>query len=398
VNLLIRVKSTKTHDIYNYMDGPLKNLLVVDLTRVLVGPYCTMILSDLGARVIKVEAPEIGDDSRKFGPFIKDYSAYFMSLNRGKESIALNLKNNDDKKIFDKILSKADILVENFKPGTLEKWGFGWNEVSKKYPKLIYASASGFGQTGPLKELPAYDMVVQGMGGLMSVTGHPNSEPTRVGTSIGDITAGLFTAIGINAALYDRQKTGKGTFIDVSMLDCQIAILENAIARYLSKNEIPEPMGSRHPSIAPFEAFKTKDSFLIIAAGNDKLFKSLCEVLEIPNIATDEMYKTNSLRSQNIDKLKLIIEDKLQHKNTDEWIKVMENLKIPCGPIFNIKQAVENPQIKERNMIVKSFHKKIGEFKSAGNPIKMSTYKDEKTRGDIPDLDEHRDKILKEFS
>ena len=380
------------------MNGPLKDLLVVDLTRVLVGPYCTMILSDLGARVIKIEAPEIGDDSRGFGPFIEDYSAYFMSLNRGKESIALNLKNEDDKKIFEKILAKADILVENFKPGTLEKWGYGWNEVSKKYPKLIYASASGFGQTGPLKELPAYDMVVQGMGGLMSVTGHPNSEPTRVGTSIGDITAGLFTAIGINAALYDRQKTGKGTFIDVSMLDCQIAILENAIARYLSKNEIPEPMGSRHPSIAPFEAFKTKDSFLIIAAGNDKLFKSLCEVLEIPSIATDEMYKTNSLRSQNIDKLKLIIEDKLKHKNTDEWIKVMENLKIPCGPIFNIKQAVENPQIKERNMIVKSFHKKIGEFKSAGNPIKMSTYKDEKTRGDIPDLDEHRDKILKEFS
>ena len=380
------------------MNGPLKDLLVVDLTRVLVGPYCTMILSDLGARVIKIEAPEIGDDSRGFGPFIEDYSAYFMSLNRGKESIALNLKNEDDKKIFEKILAKADILVENFKPGTLEKWGFGWNELSKKYPKLIYASASGFGQTGPLKELPAYDMVVQGMGGLMSVTGHPNSEPTRVGTSIGDITAGLFTAIGINAALYDRQKTGKGTFIDVSMLDCQIAILENAIARYLSKNEIPEPMGSRHPSIAPFEAFKTKDSFLIIAAGNDKLFKSLCEVLEIPNIATDEMYKTNSLRSQNIDKLKLIIEDKLKHKNTDEWIKVMENLKIPCGPIFNIKQAVENPQIKERNMIVKSFHKKIGEFKSAGNPIKMSTYKDEKTRGDIPDLDEHRDKILKEFN
>ena len=380
------------------MDGPLKNLLVVDLTRVLVGPYCTMILSDLGARVIKIEAPEIGDDSRGFGPFIEDYSAYFMSLNRGKESIALNLKNENDKKIFEKILAKADILVENFKPGTLEKWGFGWNEVSKKYPKLIYASASGFGQTGPLKELPAYDMVVQGMGGLMSVTGHPNSEPTRVGTSIGDITAGLFTAIGINAALYDRQKTGKGTFIDVSMLDCQIAILENAIARYLSKNEIPEPMGSRHPSIAPFEAFKTKDSFLIIAAGNDKLFKSLCDVLEIPNIANDEMYKTNSLRSQNIDKLKLIIEDKLQHKNTDEWIKVMESLKIPCGPIFNIKQAVENTQIKERNMIVKSFHKKIGEFKSAGNPIKMSTYKDEKTRGDIPDLDEHRDKILKEFS
>ena len=379
------------------MDGPLKNLLVVDLTRVLVGPYCTMILSDLGARVIKVEAPEIGDDSRKFGPFIKDYSAYFMSLNRGKESIALNLKNSDDKKIFDKILSKADILVENFKPGTLEKWGYGWKDINKKYPKLIYASASGFGQTGPLKELPAYDMVVQGMGGLMSVTGQPNSEPTRVGTSIGDITAGLFTAIGINAALYDRQKTGKGAFTDVSMLDCQIAILENAISRYLSKNEIPKPMGSRHPSIAPFEAFKTKDSYIIIAAGNDKLFTKLCEVLNINDIPKEKRFNSNSLRCENMDSLKKILEDKLKLKNTNEWIKEMEKLKIPCGPIFNIKQAVENPQIKHRNMIVKSYHKIIGEFKSSGNPIKISTYKDENTRGDIPDLDEHREKILKEF-
>ncbi len=380
------------------MDGPLKNLLVVDLTRVLVGPYCTMILSDLGARVIKIEAPGVGDDSRKFGPFVENYSAYFMSLNRGKESIALNLKKDNDKKIFKKILTKADVLVENFKPGTLEKWGFGWKEITKKYPRLIYASASGFGQTGPLKELPAYDMVVQGMGGLMSVTGHPNSEPTRVGTSIGDITAGLFTAIGINAALFDREKTGKGSFIDVSMLDCQIAILENAIARYLSKKEIPEPLGSRHPSIAPFEAFKTKDSYIIIAAGNDKLFSNLCEVLKIPEVSLDKRFNTNALRCENMNSLKDIFEEKLNSKNTDEWIKEMEKLKIPCGPIYNIKEAVENPQIKERNMIVKSYHKILGEFKSAGNPIKMSNYKDSETRGDIPDLDEHRDKIIKEFS
>ena len=380
------------------MDGPLKNLLVLDLTRVLVGPYCTMMLSDLGARVIKVEAPEVGDDSRNFGPFVEDYSAYFMSLNRGKESIALNLKNSDDKKIFDKILAKADILVENFKPGTLEKWGYGWKDVCEKYPKLIYASASGFGQTGPLKELPAYDMVVQGMGGLMSVTGQPNSEPTRVGTSIGDITAGLFTTIGINAALYDREKTGKGTFIDVSMLDCQIAILENAIARYLSKNEIPKPMGSRHPSIAPFEAFKTKDSHIIIAAGNDKLFEKLCNVLEMSELFNDEKFNTNSLRSKNMDELKLILEDKLSSKITTDWVRLMEEERIPCGPIYNIKEAVENPQVQSRNMIVKAYHKVIGDFKLAGNPIKMSSYKDETTRGDIPDLDEHREKILKEFS
>ena len=267
-------------------DGPLKGLLVLDLTRVLAGPYATMVLSDLGARVIKVEAPGIGDDSRKFGPFIEGQSAYFMSLNRGKESIALNLKNEDDKKIFEKILAKTDVLVENFKPGTLEKWGYGWNDLKDKYPKLIYASASGFGQTGPMKEIPAYDMVVQGMGGLMSVTGQPNSEPTRVGTSIGDITAGLFTAIGVNAALFDRTKTGKGSHIDVSMLDCQIAILENAIARYLSKGEIPQPMGSRHPSIAPFEAFKTKDSYIIIAAGNEKLFQGMCEIATVTNKTT----------------------------------------------------------------------------------------------------------------
>ena len=380
------------------MDGPLKNLLVLDLTRVLVGPYCTMILSDLGARIIKVEAPETGDDSRKFGPFVKNFSSYFMSLNRGKESIALNLKNEDDKKIFENILAKADILVENFKPGTLEKWGYGWNEVNKKFPRLIYASASGFGQTGPLKELPAYDMVVQGMGGLMSLTGHPNSEPTRVGTSIGDITAGLFTAIGINAALYDREKTGKGMFIDVSMLDCQIAILENAIARYFSKKEIPKPMGSRHPSIAPFEAFKTKDSYIIIAAGNDRLFEKLCEALNIKEISKNEKFNSNIKRCENMDELKKIFEKKLSSKKTSEWINILEKIKIPSGPISNIKDVVENPQVQSRNMIVKTFHKIIGEFKVSGNPIKMSSYKDTETRGEIPDLDQHREKILKEFN
>lgn len=377
--------------------GPLSGLLVLDLTRVLVGPYCTMVLSDLGARVIKVEAPEVGDDSRGFGPFVEDQSAYFMSLNRNKESIALNLKVDEDKKIFEKILSQADILVENFKPGTLNKWGYGWDDLKDKYPKLIYASASGFGQTGPLKELPAYDMVVQGMGGLMSVTGQPNSEPTRVGTSIGDITAGLFTAIGINAALYDREKTGRGMYIDVAMLDCQIAILENAIARYLSKGEIPKPMGSRHPSIAPFEAFKTKDSYIIIAAGNDKLFEGMCKIFDL-NLYQDEKFKTNLKRNENIEELKKILEEKLKNKTTAEWCKILEDKKIPCGPINNIKEAVESPQTQARNMIVSAMHDKIGEFKMAGNPIKMSSYEDTKTRGEIPNLDQHREKILKEFN
>ena len=377
-------------------NGPLSGLLVLDLTRVLVGPYCTMILSDLGARVIKVEAPEVGDDSRSFGPFVEDQSAYFMSLNRNKESIALNLKNEKDKKIFEKILPKADILIENFKPGTLSKWGYGWENLKDKYPKLIYASASGFGQTGPLKGLPAYDMVVQGMGGLMSVTGQPDSEPTRVGTSIGDITAGLFTAIGINAALYDRQKTGKGMYIDVAMLDCQIAILENAVARYLTKGEIPKPMGSRHPSISPFEAFKTKDSYVIIAAGNDKLFEGMCKVFGL-NLHEDDKFKTNANRNKNIDELKKILENQLKTNTTAYWCKILEENKIPCGPINNIKEVVDSPQTKARNMIVSAIHDKIGQFKMPGNPIKMSSYEDPDTRGDIPNLDQHREKILKEF-
>jgi len=377
-------------------NGPLSGLLVLDLTRVLVGPYCTMILSDLGARVIKIEAPEVGDDSRNFGPFIEDQSAYFMSLNRNKESIALNLKNEKDKKIFEKILPKADILIENFKPGTLNKWGYGWENLKDKYPKLIYASASGFGQTGPLKELPAYDMVVQGMGGLMSVTGQPDSEPTRVGTSIGDITAGLFTAIGINAALYDRQKTGRGMYIDVAMLDCQIAILENAVARYLTKGEIPKPMGSRHPSISPFEAFKTKDSYVIIAAGNDKLFEGMCKVFNL-SLHEDDKFKTNANRNKNIDELKKILENELKKNTTAYWCKVLEENKIPCGPINNIKEVVESPQTKARNMIVSAMHDKIGQFKMPGNPIKMSSYEDPDNRGEIPNLDQHREKILKEF-
>jgi len=379
------------------MKGPLTGIKVLDLTRVLVGPYCTMVLSDLGARVIKVEAPKTGDDSRSFGPFIKNYSAYFMSLNRGKESIALNLKNPIDKKIFEKILAKSDVLVENFRPGTLDKWGYSWSILRKKYPKLIYASASGFGQTGPLKKLPAYDMVVQGMGGLMSVTGQPDGKPTRVGTSIGDITAGLFTAIGINAALYDRKKTGKGCKIDVSMLDCQIAILENAIARYFSNGEIPKPMGSRHPSITPFEAYKTKDSYIIIAVGNDKLFENLCNTLQCGNLLKDRRYINNKFRNQHADALKKILEKYLIKKKTNEWLKIFTKKSIPCGPIYNIKQAVENPQIKSRNMVVGSYHKKIGKFKMAGNPIKFSNYEDSKNRGQIPDLDQHRTKLLKEF-
>ncbi len=257
------------------ISGPLDKLLVIDLTRVLAGPYATMVLSDLGARVIKVESPE-GDDSRKFGPFIKGSSTYFSSLNRNKESIVLNLKIKEEKEIFLKLLGNADVLVENYRPGVLSKLGLSPNSLMKKFPKLIIASCSGFGQNGPWKKKPAYDVIVQALGGIMSLTGYENTAPVRVGSSIGDITAGLFTVIGIQAALYHRNYTNKGKHIDISMLDCQIAILENAVSRFYSEKKIPKKLGSRHPSISPFEAYKCKDNYIVVAAGNDNLFKKLC--------------------------------------------------------------------------------------------------------------------------
>ena len=247
--------------------GPLTGITVIDLTRVLAGPYCTMMLAELGARVIKVEEPGVGDISRSIGPFVKGKSAYFMSLNRDKESIALNLKADADRAVFEQLLDQADVLVENFRPGTMEKLGYGWDTLQARWPSLIFAAASGFGQTGPYAKRPAYDMVVQGMGGVMSLTGHPGGPPTRVGSSIGDLAAGMFAAAGINAALFERTRTGKGAMIDIGMLDCQVALLENAIVRYTTTGDIPGPLGARHPSIAPFAAFTSADGHIIVACG-----------------------------------------------------------------------------------------------------------------------------------
>lgn len=274
--------------------GPLTGTLVLDLTRVLAGPYCTMVLADLGARVIKVENPVRGDDARAIGPFVGDRSAYFSSLNRGKQSIALDLKDDADRRIFDRLLARADVLVENFRPGVMQRLGYGWDTLHDRFPRLVVASTSGFGQTGPYAGRPAYDVVVQAMGGVMSLTGHPGSPPTRVGTSLGDITAGLFTAIGIQAALVDRFRSGVGSRIDVALLDCQVAILENAIARYAATGEVPGPIGARHPSITPFDAFATRDGYVVIAAGNDGLFARLCDVLGEPQLASDPRFSSNA--------------------------------------------------------------------------------------------------------
>ncbi len=377
--------------------GPLSGILVLDLSRVLAGPYCTMVLADLGARVIKVEATGAGDDSRAYGPHINGKSAYFMSVNRGKESIALNLKAPSDRTIFERLLARADVVVENFRAGTMERLGYGFEALHPRFPKLIYAACSGFGHTGPLHERPAYDMVVQGMGGVMSLTGHPGGPPTRVGTSVGDIVAGLFTAIGVNGALYRRAVTGEGMKIDVAMLDCQVAILENALARYFATGEVPGPLGARHPTIAPFQCFTTKDGYIIIAAGNDQLFDKLCGALGAPALATDLRFQSNAARINNVAALTDEIEARLMSASAREWIARIEQAGVPCGPINNVEQVLAEPQVKARNMVVHTDDPVAGEVHMAGNPIKLSAYDDPSARPHAPELDEHRAAILREL-
>lgn len=374
--------------------GPLEGILVIDLSRILAGPYCTLLMAEMGARVIKVEPPKGGDDARAYGPFVNGKSTYFASVNRGKESIALDLKNDEHKKIFEKLLAKADVIVENFRPGTMEKLGYGWETLHAKYPKLIYASASGFGHTGPNSKDPAYDMVMQGMGGIMSITGNEGQPPSRVGMSIGDIGAGLYTAVAVNAALVHRLKTGESTKVDIAMFDCQLALLENAIMRYTVEKEIPGPLGARHPTITPFEAFATSDGSIIIAAGNDSLFVKMCEALGRADMAANPDYKSNALRQKSQKKLKQEIESVLKTNTTDHWIAVVSKGGVPCGPINNIAQAIQHPQVAARNMLVSVPDGSGGTLTLAGNPLKMSAFEDPKTRKPAPDLDADRAGIL----
>ena len=278
---------------------PLENVVVIDLTRILSGPFCTMILADFGANVIKVELPDLGDESRLLGPHVNNESAYFMSLNRGKRSMTLNLKTEAGRALLKDLIKKADVLIENYRPGTMDKWGLGYEEAKNINPKLIYASISGFGHSGPYMKLPAYDIVVQGMSGVMSITGQQDGPPTRVGTSIGDMVPGLFTTVGIMMALYHRTFTGEGQRLDVAMFDSLVAILENAIARYQVQKEVPKPIGNRHPAITPFDSFSTKDGYIIVAAGNPKLFEQLCELLGMPELTRDERFSEYTNRHQN---------------------------------------------------------------------------------------------------
>lgn len=380
------------------VEGPLSGTVVVDLSRVLAGPYCTMVLADLGARVIKVESPGRGDDAREIGPFVAGRSAYFLSLNRGKESIALDLKQPADREVFERLLGRADVLLENFRPGTLARLGYGWDALHARWPRLILASTSGFGQTGPYAGRPAYDIVVQAMGGIMSLTGRPGDPPTRVGTSLGDIAAGLFTAIGVQAALLDRIRSGEGRHVDVAMLDAQVALLENAIARFLATGEVPGPIGSRHPSITPFEAFQSLDGHLVVAAGNDRLFATLCRTLGCEELTRDPRFASNALRTQHHAELKALLGEAFARRPTAEWIRELEAAGVPCGPIQDVQQVLDDPQVRARNMLIEAALPRAEPVRMAGNPVKLSGFADPARRPAAPDLDADRERILAELA
>jgi len=373
--------------------GPFSGLLVVDLTHILNGPFGTTILADLGARVIKVEPPGHGDDTRTYGPFVKGQSLYFSFVNRGKESIVLNLKDDHDRGIFRNMVRRADVVAENFRPGTMDRLGFSYAELSKDNPRLIYASSSGFGQTGSLRTYPAYDTIVQAMSGLMSITGFPDGPATRVGTSVSDLVAGTFMFCGIAAALYAREKTGKGACIDVAMLDGTFSFLEQALMNYLATGEVPPRIGNRHPFMTPFDVFEAADGQFVIAAGNDHLFKQLCQAIGRPELGADERFLTNPDRLQNRVVLKQELELALKKAPKDHWLKVIHEAGVPVGPILNVKEAAEHPQTLARNMIIEA-----GGVRMPGNPVKISGYEDPKVRVGAPTLDQHGAALRREFA
>lgn len=377
------------------MTAPLAGYTILDLTHVLAGPFCTMTLADLGATVIKVEPPEVGDDTRAFPPFKDGKSAYFATINHGKKSIALNLKKDEDRFVFEQLLEKSDAIVENYRPGVMERLGYGWEELHMRFPRLVYGAVSGFGHSGPDSQRPAYDMVVQARGGVMSITGEKDRDPVRVGASIGDIIAGMFLCQGLLAALMDRDRSGLGRKVDVAMLDSQLAILEHAVAITSVTGTAPGPSGARHPSITPFETFHASDGLFVIAAGNDKLFEKLCIALNLP-LADDARFATNPARCENARLLKRLIEAVTLDNARSFWIDKLTAAGIPTGPIQNVAQALEDPQILARNMVVDVLDKSgRAAYKAAGNPIKMTGAPDPTTRPPAPDLDGNRGEILR---
>jgi crotonobetainyl-CoA:carnitine CoA-transferase CaiB-like acyl-CoA transferase len=374
---------------------PLNGIRVLDLSRVLAGPYCTMVLGDLGADVIKVESPE-GDETRGWGPpFAEGESAYYLCVNRNKRSMVVNFKTDEGCTILQELIKQSDVLVENFRPGTLTRFSLDYKTVSALNPKLIYCSITGFGQTGPLSTKPGYDFMIQAMGGLMSITGEPDGEPMKVGVAVADLFAGQNAVIGILAALQARTQTGMGQHLDISLFDSQVGMLANVASNYLISGNLPKRYGNAHPNIVPYQSFQASDAWFVIAVGNDRQFERLCEVISKQELASNARYRLNSERVRNRDELIALLKPIFLKKTVREWLSALEEAGIPCGPINTLDKVFAEPQMEAREMLIHMQHPEIGDLKLVGSPLKFSDtpvgYK-----FPPPRLGEHTEDILKE--
>ena len=375
-------------------EGPLAGITVLDLTRVLSGPYCTMMLADMGARVIKVEQPGRGDDTRGWGPpFQNGESSYFMSINRNKESLTLNLKHPEGRTVLEQLLERSDVLVENFRPGTLDRLEFGYDDVSTRWPEMVYCSVSGFGQTGPRRTEPGYDAVMQGEGGLMSITGPADGPAYRLGVAIADIISGMFAAYGVAMALLARHRTGRGQFVDVGMLDSVAAVLTYQAGIYFTTGEAPKRMGNRHPTIVPYETLEASDGEFVVAVGNDQLWRSFCSLLNLETLTDDPRFATNKDRVEHRDELRGLLVDSLKTRTVAKCIEALKEAGIPCGAVRDLEQVLTDPQIVERAMVVAMEHPVAGAIRALGVPIKLAD-----TPGAVrtppPTLGQHTEQIL----
>jgi crotonobetainyl-CoA:carnitine CoA-transferase CaiB-like acyl-CoA transferase len=377
--------------------GPLKGLRVLDLTRVLAGPTCTQILGDLGAEVIKIERPEAGDDTRGFAPPFwpeTKESAYFLGVNRNKHSVTLDMAKPEGQAVIHRLLAHCDILVENFKVGALAKYGLGWEQLKARYPRLIYCSITGFGQTGPYAPRPGYDALIQAMGGVMSLTGEPNGSPQKVGIPVADLFAGLYGCIGILAALNHRNATGEGQQIDIGMLDTHVAWLANQGMNYLATGENPPRLGNQHPNISPYQEFPTKDGYIILAVGNDPTFERFCKAFGVAHLLDDERFATNPRRVANRDLVTQTLTPVMTSRTTSEWVEALEREKIGCGPINTLKDVFADPHVQAREMVVKMQHGSGAAIEVIANPVKLSATPPD-YRSAPPVLGEHNDAVLR---
>lgn len=377
----------------NQLTGLLEGVRVADFTRVLAGPFAAMVLADLGAEVIKVELPGGGDEARGFGPFKNNESAYFASVNRGKKSITLDLRTGQGCELARRLAGVSDVLLENFRPGTMAGFGLDYPALHRVHAPLVYASISGFGQTGPHSHRPAYDVIIQAMSGIASITGPPGGPPVRVGSSVADLSAALYSVIGILAALMRARLTGEGQHLDVSMLDCQVALLENAIARYDVTGEAPTPLGSRHPTITPFQFFEAADGYVVVAAGNDRLWQRLCEALGCPDLAEDSRFSSNALRTSHHGELEPLLASALRERSVGAWCEILEDSGIPCGPVQDMSEVVADPHLQARGMIVRDEHPEAGSLALPAFPLQFSAHP-RPSLSPAPRLGQHTEEVL----